>query len=250
MSEPVVPSERVRFTTYAEAPQLADETEPMDGSWPAFMRHDPVGVAGWWAFHERHPAFQFYAVDVESGIVIGKANAVPTALDPDRLSERGWDEAIERSLGGEPATVVSALQINVHPERRGEGLSGLMLAEMRRVATVHGYSELVAPVRPRVKERYPLTPIERYVHWATAEGLPFDPWLRVHARAGAETVGVCARSMTIPGTVAEWEEWAQMRFPESGEYVVQGALSPVTIDVEADHGLYVEPNVWMRHRLA
>ena len=28
-----------------------------------------------------------------------------------------------------------------------------------------------------------------------------------------------------------------------------GALVPVTIDREADQGLYVEPNVWMRHRL-
>lgn len=72
----------------------------------------------------------------------------------------------------------------------------------------------------------------------------------VHARVGTEPVGVCARSITIPGTVAEWEEWAQMRFPESGADVVPGALSPVTIDVEADHGLYVEPNVWLRHRLA
>lgn len=250
MSDPVVPSESVRFTSYAEAPQLADETEPMDGSWPAFMHHDPVGVAGWWAFHERHPAFQFYAVDTESGVVIGKANAVPTALDPDRLPARGWDEAIERSLGGEPATVVSALQINVHPERRGEGLSGLMLAEMRRVATLHGFPELVAPVRPSVKERYPLTPIDHYAAWARADGLPFDPWLRVHVRAGGAIASVCSQAMTIPGSVADWEEWTGMAFPESGSYVVPGALAPIEVDVEADRGVYVEPGVWVRHRLA
>ena len=50
-----------------------------------------------------------------------------------------------------------------------------------------------------------------------------------------------------PGSVAEWEEWAQMAFPETGAYVVPGALVPVEIDRERDEGLYVEPNVWMVH---
>ena len=53
--------------------------------------------------------------------------------------------------------------------------------------------------------------------------------------------------MTIPGTVAEWEEWTDMTFPDSGTYVVPGALVPVQIDLEGDRGLYVEPNVWLEH---
>lgn len=40
-----------------------------------------------------------------------------------------------------------------------------------------------------------------------------------------------------------------MHFPESGEYVVPGALEPVKVDVGADEVVYVEPNVWMHHRL-
>jgi hypothetical protein len=39
-----------------------------------------------------------------------------------------------------------------------------------------------------------------------------------------------------------------VRFPEDGDYVVPGALVPVSF---ADgHGVYVEPNVWMRHAAA
>ena len=53
--------------------------------------------------------------------------------------------------------------------------------------------------------------------------------------------------MRIEGTVAEWEEWAGMAFPESGAYPVQGALVPVEIDRERDRGEYVEPNVWVLH---
>jgi hypothetical protein len=55
--------------------------------------------------------------------------------------------------------------------------------------------------------------------------------------------------MLVTGTMAEWEEWAAMRFPESGAYVVPGALNPVEINREADQGRYLEPNVWRRHRL-
>jgi hypothetical protein len=47
--------------------------------------------------------------------------------------------------------------------------------------------------------------------------------------------------------VADWEEWTEMTFPESGAYVVPGALVPVEIDRERNEGVYVEPNVWMVH---
>jgi hypothetical protein len=38
-----------------------------------------------------------------------------------------------------------------------------------------------------------------------------------------------------------------MALPESGTYVVPGALVPIEIDRERDEGVYVEPNVWMVH---
>jgi hypothetical protein len=53
--------------------------------------------------------------------------------------------------------------------------------------------------------------------------------------------------MRVAGTVAEWEEWTEIALPESGAYVVPGALVPVEIDRERDEGVYVEPNVWMVH---
>ena len=68
-------------------------------------------------------------------------------------------------------------------------------------------------------------------------------------RLGAEIVRPCPESMTITGTVSEWERWTSMLFPEGGDYVVPGALELVTIDRETDIGTYVEPNVWMHHQL-
>ncbi len=54
-------------------------------------------------------------------------------------------------------------------------------------------------------------------------------------------------ALTVVGTVAEWEAWTGMAFPESGRYVVPGALQPVAIDRERDLGRYDDPNIWMRH---
>ena len=40
-----------------------------------------------------------------------------------------------------------------------------------------------------------------------------------------------------------------MTFPESGEYVVNGALNPIVISLEEDLGVYIEPNIWVLHEI-
>ncbi|MEA2023839.1 MAG: hypothetical protein U9N79_06035 [Actinomycetota bacterium] len=120
---------------------------------------------------------------------------------------------------------------------------------MRNLAVDAGIDALIAPVRPSYKERYPLTDIQRYVTWTRGDGMLFNPWLRVHQRVGASIMKVARESMTISGTVADRETWAEMRLPSSGDHIVPGALAPVKMDVENDRGRCVEPNVWMLHAL-
>jgi hypothetical protein len=120
---------------------------------------------------------------------------------------------------------------------------------MKDIARRHGLKRMIAPVRPNLKSLYPLTPMEHYIQWLGDDGLPFDNWLRVHARLGAQIIKVCPQAMHISGTVADWEKWAGLKFPESGTYVVPGALTPIEIDRENDRGVYIEPNVWMLHGL-
>jgi hypothetical protein len=240
---------RVWFTS-DERRDLLGRRGPLLDGWPAFMLEDPVAHRCWELMYERHGAFQHFLVDEETDELLAEANCVPVKVDVEALPERGWDDVLERgTTSDEVPTAVSAISIVIVGDRRGEGLSTLCLERMRAAAAEHGYEDLIAPVRPTWKARYPLFDIERYVEWQTPEGLPFDPWLRVHARAGAEIVRVCHESMTIPGSVGEWEKWSGMSFPDSGEYVVTGALTLVSIDRDADRGLYVEPNVWMHHRL-
>jgi hypothetical protein len=133
---------------------------------------------------------------------------------------------------------------------QARGASRVTLEAMIAIARRHGLEALIAPVRPSWKERYPLTPIERYAGWRRDDGLLFDPWLRVHERLGAETLKPERRSLRITGAVADWEAWTGLALPESGEYVFPGGLATVAIDREADVGRYWEPNVWMRHSVA
>jgi hypothetical protein len=135
----------------------------------------------------------------------------------------------------------------VDPRSRGQGMSRVAVRAMQDLARAHELSVLLAPVRPADKSAYPLAPMERYARWQNEDGLPMDRWIRVHARMGAEILDVAPRTLVITGTVADWESWTEMRFPDSGSYVVPGALQPVVIDRQADEGRYEDPNVWMRH---
>jgi hypothetical protein len=88
-----------------------------------------------------------------------------------------------------------------------------------------------------------------YLTWQDDDGLPFDPWLRVHVRAGARIVKACSQSMVISRSVADWQEWTGLVFPESGRYIVPQALVPVEINREENRGIYIEPNVWIEHQV-
>ena len=195
--------------------------------------------------------FHFYAWDDEREEVVGVGNAIPAPWDGERASlpDGGVDAVVEaRFAEGTPTpTVLRALQILIAPECRGQGLSSRMIERMHEIGRAHGLDTLIAPVRPTLKHLSPLTPMERYIAWRRPDGMLFDPWLRTHERLGADIVKVASESTTVTGTVAEWEEWTEMTFPESGTYVVSGALVPIEIDREQDEGVYVEPNVWMVH---
>ena len=54
----------------------------------------------------------------------------------------------------------------------------------------------------------------------------------------------------IEGTPEEWHAWTGLTFPDSGPYVVPGALQPVEFDLAWNRGVYEDPNYWMRHALA
>ena len=244
---------QVTFPTLAERPDLGPRARELGAVWPPFMHHDSVANRYFPRVRSELAHVQFFALDAERQEVAGEANTAPAFWDGDvqTLSDEGVDWVLEAAFSDGPnaPNVLCALQIVISSDYQGHGLSLRMIGRMAELAGLHGFECLIAPVRPSLKHRYPLVPIDRYVEWRRADGSHLDPWIRTHERFGGEILRIAPRSMTISGTTAEWQEWTGMVFPESGLYPIPGALVPVEIDLEADRGLYVEPNVWMRHRL-
>jgi GNAT superfamily N-acetyltransferase len=238
----------VKLLRYAERADLRERRSELRGSFPVFMHHNASAPRFWRRLYVEYPAFQLCLLDEERNMLAAEAHAVPVAWDGtvDDLPS-GWDDACERGMERGAHTALSALAIAVDERRRGEGLSSTMLDALRDAAREAGLVALIAPVRPTWKERYPLIPIERYMHWRRDDGQLFDPWLRVHERRGGEVLAAAPESMTIAAPALEWESWTGLHIPEDGSYVVPGALAP--LEVRDGIGSHVEPNVWMVHRL-
>lgn len=245
-----------RVVTAAQRPDLVDNMLALGASpWPDFLLgHDEVVNHLWGSLYERLPGYQFALADRDRDDLIAVGNCLPIRWDgdPATLPTRGVDAVLENGVAALGAaagpSAVSALMIVVEPRHLGRGLSRACIEIMRGIAADHGLASLVAPVRPTEKHRYPLIPMEHYANWRRGDGSLFDPWLRTHEWIGGVGAGVAPASMTVRGTVAEWEAWTGLAMPGTGSYVVPGALVPVEIDRERDVGLYVEPNYWMVHR--
>jgi GNAT superfamily N-acetyltransferase len=233
----------------ADRPDLAGAVGAVPASMPAFMGHDPMDPVMFACFR-RHPAFQLGLRQGDRIVV--RAHSLPFHLPggPERLPGQGLD-AVVGSVAGERErpNAVCAVLIAVPPAERGRGLSGAALEAMADNARRLGFADLYAPVRPTLKHLEPATPMAEYARRTRADGLPHDPWLRVHVRFGGEIIGVCPASMTVAAPLADWRAWTGLPLDRDGTVEVSGALAPIQVDLAQDRAVYVEPNVWVRHRL-
>ena len=55
--------------------------------------------------------------------------------------------------------------------------------------------------------------------------------------------------MVIAGTITEWSAWTGLSFMQSGPAIGPGALSAIHVALDQDYAVYVEPNLWIHHRL-
>jgi len=263
--------------TAAERPDLWERGLGPVPVWPEYNLHGDVLNRWWGQLSEDLPEFQFVLYDQGEDSVAARGYTAPVAWDGrDETLPDGIDAVVEVLFGAGPlggpaagaagpagagagagaaapagaagaADTLCALAAEIPPDGRGRGLAVEILAAMRSIGQRHGLRRLIAPVRPSWKERYPLAPIASYVRWRREDGKLLDPWMRVHESLGARVATPLPRSLRITGTVADWETWTGLPFPETGEYVFPRGLATLHIDRENDLGSYWEPNAWMIH---
>jgi hypothetical protein len=243
-----------RVVTVAQRPDLETVLVAADkAAYPAFLMHSAFAEL-WPSVYAEFPEYQFALLDSRTDAVLAHGNSVPFRWDgslaslPD--SATALVELARSARGsGTAVTALGALQAVVHVEHQGRGLSRRVLETMAGLADQQLLADLFAPIRPTQKELYPLIDMEAYATWGRSDGLPHDPWMRVHHQLGAKAVGTPRAWSTVTGSRAQWEAWTSMSFPQTGTYVIPGGLVPVRIDVEADRGRYEEPHVWMHYRI-
>jgi len=224
------------------------------GTWPEFMQHDKIVEQYWPDLYDSFLHLQFALFD--QGILVGIGNSVCLNWSKpiSELPDAGLDWAMEKANRDHREGLKSNLQIGVqiliNPNYQSKGISYKMLGVMKEIARENGIRKIALPVRPTLKSDYPSMAIEDYLVRKNKDGLPLDPWIRVHVRDGGKVIKACSQSMTIEGSVSDWEKWTGKTFPDSGEYVVDKALVPIQIDIKQDRGLYIEPNIWIVHEVA
>jgi GNAT superfamily N-acetyltransferase len=239
------------IVTTADRPDLDEQGKAvLLPGWPEFIFHDQVSAELIGRAAEYFPRHDVRLLHDGAVVAGGWAVALRWNGSNDDLPA-GYDGALisaiaEHESGARPDTLC-VMAAAVDQPWQGRGLGGQVLTALRTRAAQAGLERMIAPVRPVLKSRYPLTPMENYARWTRADGSHVDPWIRTHQRLGATILRPAARSMIVTGTIAQWQDWAGLAFPETGRYVVPGALDLVEIDVERDHGAYAETNLWMRH---
>ncbi|MFT4415910.1 GNAT family N-acetyltransferase [Fredinandcohnia humi] len=246
--------EEYKVFTLQERPDLVTKMNRLHSAgWAKFMLFDEVAEQYFGKLAVLFPEYQFLLVDDEDQ-AIACGNSVPFQWNGTIEDlPGGWDDVLGRSVneynnGLEP-NAVSAIAIVVDPAFRGKKISDVMVHTMKELVRKKKITQMVAPVRPSLKHKYPLIPMESYANWKREDGSPFDPWLRIHWKSKADILKVAEESMIIKGTVEQWESWTGLKLPDSGSYTIPDGLIPLVLDIEKNSGIYIEPNVWMKHYL-
>ncbi|KAG0138640.1 hypothetical protein HOY82DRAFT_588529 [Tuber indicum] len=254
---------------------------PLERCWPAFVSETLTH----YDLLYRVPYFSKYQFLVtHNGNPVAYSNAVPIywpELEEHGQQEhgsKGWETITQcpftlatippqgvrpDPVGKEPNTVC-ALGITIDAAHRKRGIADALLQNCKDLTQVYGYRAVVVPVRPTRKTEFLDAKMEDYVSWVKPVGAgtdePFDPGVRTHVRLGGCIIKMCNESMLVDADIDTWERWTGVRFTtqesryrkdEGGrkywDMSIVGALTYIHYFPDIGRGLYIEPNVWIRH---
>ena len=183
--------------TAAERPDLWERGIASESVWPEYNLHGDVLNRWWGHLDEELPDFQFVLYDEAADEVVAEGHTGPLWWD-------GHDETLppvstrrsSRSSSG-PGAASPSTRCARSPRRvrvpAATAASPCSCSGDAHDCGAARSQHLVAPVRPSLKERYPMTDIEQYVTYRRADGqLLVRSWMRVHERLGARVFHTAA----------------------------------------------------------
>lgn len=220
-------------------------------AFPAVITESNTIKKYWDKIEKNFPEYQQFLLSPNKDLV-GFINLVPIQYNGflDDLPNRGWDWMVEKSISdfqnNNRPNNLGGLQIIVREEYQKQGYSKVILNHAKELLKLHGFKQLLIPIRPTRKHEFPEMEMLDYIKLKENQRI-FDPWIRTHLKAGAEIIKVCNQSMTMQGDIKFWEKILNIPNLETGRYQLTGALNLVSIDRENDYGCYIEPNIWIKY---
>jgi hypothetical protein len=245
---------KYQVVSFKERPDLYDiQDEICHKAFPIFLYGSEAAVNSWDKMIEYYEEYQLLLLYEDKIVCV--FNCMPMNLDfsDENLPEEAFNWGLEKGIkdfeDGKEIDAAMGVQIIIPKEYQGKGISSTAVVEIKSMCVKMGIRKLIIPIRPTLKSKYPINDMDNYINWKNENGLPFDPWLRVHVKQKGKIIGTCINALEIKGTVEQWEKWTNMKFPTSGMYVVEGALCPININRENNLGTYNEPNVWVSYEI-
>ncbi|MDM1377962.1 hypothetical protein [Myroides marinus] len=232
---------------------LLKEVEQLDSN-PQYLKFDKIKTKYWPHIYQAFPNTQFFVFcDNTLAAVI---NCVPLYLtkgELNSLSDDGWRWALEKAFTdrdrGNNPNAMCCLSIKTSREFNQQELFQFIIKHLKNSASITHYPVILCPVRPKMKQYYPLQDINNYAQWINNYGLPYDSNIRMHVKNGAVIKKTCNKSLQIEGTVSQWEMWTGFTFQTTGEYTLNRALSTLKVNVELNKAYYNDPHIWMLYNV-
>ncbi|AJA70755.1 hypothetical protein HX057_13690 [Myroides odoratimimus] len=221
---------------------------------PQYLQADSGKVKYWNSIFKVFSSQQF--IVLENNNLVATIHCVPlhlTKTEFAKLSDGGWRWALEKSFADherilKPNTLC-CLSIFTNKSYSENEVHQYVINNLKLYATQEEYQNIICPIRPKMKQHYPLQDIMNYSQWINNSGLPYDIEIRKHVINGAIIQGVCTTSFYVEGTILQWEKWTGYTFQSSGEYILPMGLTTLRVNVELNKGYYTEPNIWMIYKL-
>lgn len=231
--------------------QIEQYRATVQSAFPPIILNSELIIKQWIKIEKYFPQHQLYAIDAHNEI-IGFANTIVFhwGKEAKELPDDGWDWMVQKGINDYEAGIkpnsLGGLQIIMTKKYLGKGYSKTIIEKAKEHKEEFKFKNLFIPIRPTLKHKYAKMSMKEYINYKEEDKI-FDPWIRTHVNNGADLIKICHNSMNVKGPISFWEHIYQSKIEQSGELLVSGALNPVQIDLENNHGEYREPNIWISY---